>query len=50
MRKLRVGFIGSGGITELHYPAYKDNPKAELYAICDVDEDQLNERAAEWGD
>ena len=49
MRKLRVGFIGSGGITELHYPAYKDNPKAELYAICDVDEQQLNERAAEWG-
>jgi len=30
-----------GGITELHYPAYKDNPKAEIYAICDNDEEQL---------
>ena len=49
MRKLRVGFIGSGGITELHYPAYKDNPKAELYAICDVDEEQLNMNAPPSG-
>ena len=36
MGKLRVGFIGVGDITDLHYPGYKDNPKAELYAICDV--------------
>ena len=48
MGKLRVGFIGVGDITDLHYPGYKDNPKAELYAICDVDEERLQKRASEW--
>ncbi|MFV1968757.1 MAG: Gfo/Idh/MocA family protein [Pirellulaceae bacterium] len=49
MSKLRVGFIGAGDITDMHYPAYKDNPKAELYAICDVDEARLQRRVTEWG-
>ena len=47
-QKLRVGFIGAGAITDLHYLGYKDNPKAELYAICDVDEALLQRRASEW--
>ncbi|MBI86231.1 MAG: hypothetical protein CMJ81_23795 [Planctomycetaceae bacterium] len=49
MTELRVGFIGTGDITDLHYPAYHDNPKAALTAICDVDEARLHQRAAEWG-
>jgi len=49
MGKVRVGFIGVGGIARLHYLGYKDNPKAEVYAICDVDEQQLKRRASEWG-
>lgn len=49
MSKIRVGLIGVGGITELHYPAYKDNPKAEIYAICDNDEEQLKLRSEQWG-
>jgi len=49
MRKLRVGFIGTGRITDLHYLGYKDNPKAELYAVCDVDETLLQRRVHEWG-
>jgi predicted dehydrogenase len=48
MTKLRVAFIGTGDITDLHYPAYHDNPKAALTAICDVDEARLHQRAAEW--
>ncbi len=46
--KLRVGFIGAGAITDLHYLGYKDNPKAELHAICDVDEALLRRRASDW--
>ncbi len=49
MEKIRVGFIGAGGIARLHYLGYKDNPKAEVYAICDVDERLLRQRAREWG-
>jgi predicted dehydrogenase len=49
MEKVRVGFIGVGGIAGLHYLGYRDNPRAELYAICDVDEQQLRRRAGEWG-
>ena len=49
MKKLRVGFIGAGSISAMHYPGYKDNPKAEVCAICDADEAQLQQRATEWG-
>lgn len=49
MRKLRVAFIGAGSISAMHYPGYVDNPKAELHAICDVDEAQVRRRASEWG-
>ncbi|MCL6429274.1 MAG: Gfo/Idh/MocA family oxidoreductase [Anaerolineae bacterium] len=49
MGKVRVGLIGVGGIAGLHCLGYRDNPRAELYAICDVDEQQLRRRASEWG-
>lgn len=49
MERLRVGFIGVGGIARLHALGYQDNPQAELYALCDVDEGLLHQRAKEWG-
>ena len=49
MEKIRVGLIGVGGIARLHQLGYRDNPHAELYAICDVDEGLLRQRAADWG-
>jgi len=49
MERLRVGLIGVGGIARLHSLGYKDNPQAELYALCDVDEGLLHQRATEWG-
>lgn len=49
MEKIRVGLIGVGGIARLHQLGYRDNPHAELYAICDVDEELLRQRAADWG-
>ena len=44
MEKLRVGFIGVGRVTDLHYLGYKDNPKAELHAVCSADSDLLQQR------
>ena len=49
MAVLRVGIIGGGRITDLHALAYKDYPKAEIYAVCDVNEDIARTRAEEWG-
>ncbi|MDP6494756.1 MAG: Gfo/Idh/MocA family oxidoreductase [Dehalococcoidia bacterium] len=48
MKRVRVGLIGTGAITDLHYLGYKDNAKAELHAICDVDDDLLQRRVDEW--
>ena len=49
MSKLRIGLIGVGRIADLHYLGYKDNPKADLYAVADVDEALLQQRVSEWG-
>ena len=49
MDKVRVGFIGAGNVTDMHYLGYENNPLAELYAICDVDKNLLERRVSEWG-
>ncbi len=49
MDKVHVGMIGVGRIADLHHLGYKDNPKAELWAIADVDKASLERRAREWG-
>ena len=49
MPKLRIGLIGIGFIADLYYPGYKDNPRAEFHAVCDVDEALLQRRTREWG-
>ncbi|MHB1316004.1 MAG: Gfo/Idh/MocA family protein [Christensenellales bacterium] len=50
MEKLKIGIIGTGAVTnDMHYMAYRDNPKVELYAIADVDEELLKKRANDWG-
>ena len=47
--KLRVAFIGAGRIADLHALGYRDNPDAELFAVCDADTEWAARRAAEWG-
>ena len=49
MERIRVGLIGVGGISSLHHLGYKDNPQAELHAICDVNHELLQRRVREWG-
>ena len=41
--KIRVAIIGVGIIGESHVETYKSIPEAEIAAICDIDEDRLNE-------
>ena len=40
-KRLKVGIIGVGGISEYHIEAYKSNPEVELYAFCDINAETL---------
>ena len=48
-KKLNVGVIGAGGISVSHLSAYKAYPRANLYSICDIDEDWLPDAAKLYG-
>ncbi len=45
MKKLRVGLIGAGNIAKCHLGCYKDNPYAEVVAICDINPETLKATA-----
>jgi predicted dehydrogenase len=47
-RKLRAALAGVGDISMMHRPGYVDNPDAELYAVCDIDEQKLRRHQREW--
>ncbi len=47
--KLRVGFIGAGGISRLHALGYETNPYASLEAVADINEDTARSRAEDYG-
>ena len=50
MAKLRIGMIGAGNIANAHLDAYKKFvPDAEIVAICDINEERLNETADIYG-
>jgi predicted dehydrogenase len=47
--RVRVGIIGTGRISDLHAIEYRNNPKAEIVALCDRDTAMAKERAGQWG-
>lgn len=49
MDKLRVGFIGTGRISDLHAIEYLQNERAEIVAVCDLDAENARPRASAWG-
>ncbi len=36
MSKLRVGIIGAGSISDMHFQSYHNHPEVELMAVCDL--------------
>lgn len=40
-RKIKVGVIGTGSISNEHIDAYLKNDSVELYALCDINREQL---------
>ena len=49
MDKIRIGVIGTGNIAREHLNAYAKNPNVEIYALCDINEQILQKRGAEYG-
>lgn len=48
-KKIKVGVIGVGGISECHIQGYLQNPNVELYAFCDINEERLKAKGAKYG-
>jgi len=48
-KKLRVGVVGMRGIGNTHAGVYKNDPLAELAAVCDIDTSRADEAAERWG-
>ncbi|MFE5318493.1 Gfo/Idh/MocA family protein [Paenibacillus sp. NPDC056579] len=50
MKKYKVGIIGAGGVTELHFVGYKEHPeRIEITALCDPNEEALHAKADKYG-
>lgn len=49
MEKIRVALIGCGIIGESHLQTYKSIPEAEVVAICDINEERLNDVGNRYG-
>lgn len=50
MKKIRIGIIGCGGISEnKHLPALKKMPEVELVAFCDIIEERATKLAQKFG-
>lgn len=50
MDQIRIGFIGAGRLANrVHYPSLASFNDVEICAICDLDENRLNETADKYG-
>lgn len=46
---LKIGIVGVGNIGSTHAQCYKDNPKAEIVACCDIIKEKADAGAARFG-
>ena len=49
MKKVRVGFVGAGGIVNVHLQHIRKNEMARVTAICDIHEETALRKAQEYG-
>ena len=49
MKKIKIAVIGVGNISEHHIKGYLSHPSVELYAFCDINEKQLEEKGKKHG-
>jgi predicted dehydrogenase len=46
MEKINVGLIGLGGMGRVHFDCYSKSERAQLVALCDIEESKLS---GDWG-
>lgn len=49
MKKLKIGIVGVGGIADYYISCLQHHAEAELWAICDNNDERLQQRGAELG-
>ena len=49
MKKLKIGIIGVGNISNSHIKSYLKDERVELYAFCDINPVHLNEMGEKYG-
>jgi predicted dehydrogenase len=49
LNKLRIALVGCGPISERHLLSWKNTPEAEVVALCDRHEENLEQRSSEFG-
>jgi predicted dehydrogenase len=47
--KIKFALVGCGRISDLHARAYEGSEDAEIFAVCDVNEERVQKRKEEWG-
>jgi len=48
VKKIKIGLVGVGSVAHWgHIPAYQNDPRAEITAICDINEERLKTTAEE---
>ncbi len=49
--KVRIGIIGAGAVSDYHHvPGIRIDDRAELVAVCDPNEELLQQRQSDWGE
>lgn len=46
---MKTAVIGCGGVSVVHFRALKENPDAEIIAVCDIKPERAQKAAAEFG-
>ncbi|MDQ0060039.1 Gfo/Idh/MocA family protein [Paenibacillus harenae] len=49
MKAVKIGVIGTGSISSCHLQSYQNNSNAELYAVCDLNEERAQKAADKYG-
>lgn len=49
MERVRLGVLGAGNIAAMNVRGYLEDPRCDVVAVCDVDEETGRQAAKEWG-